>query len=341
MRKMIFLSLISGLFVFSSLHSGGQEDSFDEGVITLSPSAGEDKAPPDEDVMYLDLNKDYYESLGVEPPLYEINTTEEYGDSAWRNSVSNCEIPFDEEGSATSQLICILNIMENDLNKDIHLVLNVPKGMCSTIITTPAWHWNKKPTTQELDIGGPGRTSWDMYNENGLPLSMAEHAGEGIKKRVAITSLPIIVSIVSGDIPFHSTPIANYIRILDQSPDDLQNINIQELPPFLQAFQGFVPNPYYTFTCQNDRLEIKHRLNLIIQEWNTPKEFFTHYESRGADPSADPNITGAEGQNCALESTTEMGPLCNDLCDLEDIDPKTGHSPCKSSTGYPEANYKF
>ena len=344
MQKMIFLSLISGLFVFSPFHSEGQEDSSDKGWTTLAPFVGEDTVPPDEEFMYLDLNKDYYESLGVEPPLYEINTTEEYGDSAWRDSVSNCEIPFDEEGAPSSKLICTLDIMEGDLNKDISLVLNVPKGMCSTITTTPAWHWNKKPTAQELDIGGPGRTSWDAYNENGLPLSITEYTGEGIQKRVDIKSLPIevpgdIASIVSGDIPFHSTPIANYIGILDQSLNDVLNINTQELPVFLQSFQGVFPNPYYTFTCQDDKLEIKHAIHLMIQEWNTPKQFINHSNSRGAAPS-DPNITGAEGKSCDLESTMEMG-LCNDLCDLEDIDPKTGHSLCKSSTGYPEATYKL
>ena len=343
MGKLGFLSLVSVLCVVSPFHSVGQKDSSDEGVLYL-PSVKPKHEPSDKDFMHLDLNKGYYESLGVKPPLYEINTTEEYGDSAWRDSASNCEIPSDEEGSTSSELICILNIMEGDLNKDIHLVLDIPERMCSYLITEPAWHWNKRPMAQKLDIGGPGRTSWNIHDENEIPLSMLEHTGEGIQKRIEIKSFPMKMTgdRVSGDIPSHSTPIANYIKILDRLPDE--GLNIQELPPFLQSFRInpsklAVPRPYYIFTCLNNKGDPKHEIKLLIQEWNTPKEFLTYYESGGADPS-DPNITGAEGKSCDPESQMGMG-LCNDLCDLEDIDPKTGHSLCKSSTGYPEANYSL
>lgn len=113
----------------------------DEDVL-YPPSIKLEYEPLNKDFIYLDLDEDYYHnSLGVEPPLYEINTTEEYGDSKWRDSVSNCEISFGEEGPATQDLICILDIME---------------GMCSYLITEPAWLWNKRPgrKTQKLDIGG-------------------------------------------------------------------------------------------------------------------------------------------------------------------------------------------
>lgn len=147
---------------------------------------------------------------------------------------------------------------------------------------------------------------------------------------------------VSGDIPFQSTPIANYIKILERSPNE--GLNTQELPPFLQPFRITqsrlaYPNPYYTFICLDDRGDPKHEFKLLIREWNTPIQFLTHYESGGVDPS-DPNMTGVEGKNCDPESQMEMG-LCNDLCDLEDINPKTDHSLCKSATGYPEVNYSI
>ena len=345
MVRIAFLSLVSVLCIFLPFQLLGQEDSSDEDVLYL-PSVQLEYELLNKDPIYLDLDEDYYHSLGVEPPLYEINTTEEHGDSAWRDSFSNCEIFSDEEESASSELICILDIMEENLHQNIHLVLDIPEGMCSYLITNPAWHWNKRPEgrVQNLDIGGPGRTSWHLYDENGLPLHLLEHTGKGVQKRIEIKSLPLEVpgNIVSGDIPSHSTPIANYMEILDRLPNE--ELNTKELPPFLQPFRITesklaYPNPYYKFICLSDQGEPKHEFKLLIREWNTPKEFMIHHESGGADPS-DPNITGAEGKSCDPESQMEMG-LCNDLCDLEDIDPKTGHFLCKSSTGYPEVTYKF
>jgi len=117
--------------------------------ILLFPSVGEDTNLPDSDYFYIDLDKTHYDSLGVDVPLYEISTTEEYGDAEQRDSVSNCEIEFegadedDPEAVSSETKICILDIMEYDLVvNDLKLTYNIPEGMCRYVTTIPPWHYN-------------------------------------------------------------------------------------------------------------------------------------------------------------------------------------------------------
>ena len=148
MRKVIFLSLVSVLFVFSSLHSVGQKPPSGENLPDL-PSIWPKHEPPDSGFLYLDIDEGYYHQRGLHTHPYEINTTEEIGNSSQRDSVSNCEI-MPQDNLSIKRMICILNIEEWDLinwksKEHLALTLNVPKGMCSLLITEPAWHWNTKP----------------------------------------------------------------------------------------------------------------------------------------------------------------------------------------------------
>ena len=134
MKSRLFLLMSS--VTLAGCHFGG-------GFTHIAPSVGSNTSAPNEEFMYLDLNEAYYDSLGVEPPLYEINTTEEAGDSDRRDSVSNCEILYEEDEPAAPELICILDYMEEEfLQYDLSFVLNVPKGMCATLRTMPSWHYN-------------------------------------------------------------------------------------------------------------------------------------------------------------------------------------------------------
>ena len=116
----------------------------------LQPSVGSADYPPDQNFLYFDIDTAYYERQGLEPPLYEISTTEAWGDSVERDSVSNCEILYNEGVPSSEDLICIVDMMEQELyladgeNEPISFVLNVPKEMCPQLRTIPSWHWNKK-----------------------------------------------------------------------------------------------------------------------------------------------------------------------------------------------------
>ena len=140
-------------FVFVFLFSlGCQFQSQDYSLLQLSSVSG--ISPANAEFMYLDLNLDYYDEQGLEPPVYEINTTEEYGDSEARNSVSNCEIPYDENTNSSEDIVCIMDMMEEtftfpaDLDGndggELSVAFNVPEGMCEKLHVSMAWHWNKK-----------------------------------------------------------------------------------------------------------------------------------------------------------------------------------------------------
>ena len=293
---------------------------------------------PGKDFFYLDIDSAYYKqnTRPKEPPIYEINTTKEFGGSLKRDSVSNCEI--DGKKSSSETKICLLDVPEHELipdilekTKDIALVLNVPKGMCSYLSITPAWHWNKKPIKgQKLSVGGLDR-NWIYYDDQyGLPISVVNSTLEGVKAKIRIRNS------ASG----HSVSAANYMKVLDRA--SVNGLASQDLPVFLQPFYisesaKIVPNPYHQFACLDESGETKHEIKLLLREWNTLEEFM-HLRSSGGISEGNPDISGEEGVLCNYETARSVGGPCNDLCDLDDI--ATGDdSRCKSSTGYPEVSY--
>ena len=140
------------------------------------PSLGDDYFPSDFDVFYLDLDEQSYEQNNQEVPDYDISRLEEYGDSAYRDSPSNCEIPYiedeeeDEDGEIVRQssetLICILDIPEHEfVLKDFRLLYNIPEGMCDSVSVGLPWHFNHPliagPISEECDL--PGEDSGTGY----------------------------------------------------------------------------------------------------------------------------------------------------------------------------------
>ena len=119
-------------------------------------SIGVEESTSDSDYFYIDLNRDYYKTAGAEEPLYEISTSERWGDSEdeGRDSVSNCEIFHDSDDDPneypTEDMMCIMDIMEQDFytgqegNRDLVLQFNVPEGMCTLFRVEPPWHYNQK-----------------------------------------------------------------------------------------------------------------------------------------------------------------------------------------------------
>ena len=111
-------------------------------------SMGSYYPPADLDFFYVDLDVEAYESNYEIAPLYVINTTEHYGASMSRDSLSNCEIeyfPYEEgkERHPTESLICILDVEESEFQyKDFHISYNVPEGMCKYTSVALPWHFN-------------------------------------------------------------------------------------------------------------------------------------------------------------------------------------------------------
>ena len=135
------------LLFLSGCHFGG-------GFTHIAPSIGSKTGRSVSDsVFFLDLNKSEYDSLGVEAPLYELNTTEGPGESEHRDSVSNCEILHDEDDPSSDEIICIMDIMEADfLTYKLFFMVSVPPGMCSHLITVPAWHYNQPAGSHQIRV---------------------------------------------------------------------------------------------------------------------------------------------------------------------------------------------
>ena len=144
-------------------------------ALTL-PSVGESFSISDSEFMYVDLDKASYERQSEEVPFYEMSTTEHFGESAERNSVSNCEIEHtpsddDDEGPSTTRraappLICVLDMPEWDFAvKDFHIIYNFPEGMCEYVSVALPWHFNhpvkQGPVVRECSL--PGEESGTGY----------------------------------------------------------------------------------------------------------------------------------------------------------------------------------
>ena len=143
------IKLVIFLLFLSSCYFGNSFSTNNVSLFNL-PSVGDDFAPSDSEYFYIDLDQELYESSQQIIPYYDINTTEEYGDSQNRESPSNCEIFFEENADEdditqpySETLICILDILEFDIvAKDIHITFNFPEGMCSYVETGLPWHFN-------------------------------------------------------------------------------------------------------------------------------------------------------------------------------------------------------
>ena len=144
-----------------------------------------------------------------------------------------------------------------------------------------------------------------------------------------------------------STPVANYLEVLDVPPDDAE-IDRSSLPDFLQIC-GNCPNqeprPFFEFECFDQAGETLHLIQLMIREWNTLEEFRDFYNDGGND-DADPDVEGIEGEDCDYETFARLGSgpaQCNDLLDFDDLDqcdPDLYKGLClQVSDGYPRALY--
>ena len=118
-----------------------------------------------------------------------------------------------------------------------------------------------------------------------------------------------------------TAPHANYLRKLDVLPEDLEKLNRNDLPVFLQrSVYEYPPRLFFKFSCLDGADEVIHQILLMIREWNTWEELKTFIESAGGNERSDPDVEGREGPDCAYEERPTVGEqsLCNDESDLDD-----------------------
>ncbi len=177
-------------------------------------------------------------------------------------------------------------------------------------------------------IGGPGRFSWDSHNKTGEPITEVTNTKEdGLKEEYELNAL---INIYDGHKGSNKKPpsfiTANYWEEAEEKVFLTSESKLKVYFPKAPTENNFTKddkrgNPYFVWTCFDRAKEIKHRIILLIREWNTQKEYNKFKETLGS--SGDPDIVGEEGDLCDYYTSDEnllfeRDSYCNDLLDLDD-----------------------
>ena len=167
-------------------------------------------------------------------------------------------------------------------------------------------------------IGGLGRTDWDAYDDEGKPIEISESAESG-----HITTYEIDSVYNKMDGTPNNFITANYYEGIEDKTN---------LPTFYKPEDNSViGQPFLSVACLDKAWEIKHRINIIIREWNTKAEFLKFKDSNGS--RGDSDIAGHEGVECDYyeqSANSVFNDPCGDIKDVDDI---------KTTSGYPEISY--
>jgi hypothetical protein len=200
-------------------------------------------------------------------------------------------------------------------------------------------------------IGGLGRTNWNSFNHAGFPITEVTAT---LKEGHSSTyEMPALIDKYEGHKnadKLNKSPTfinANYWT-------DVENKEFTDSPPsFYKAPRAGTQMeshlrtlnelgyPYLSWTCLDKAREIKHRINLVIREWNTQEEYNSYKETSGG--RGDPDVVGAEGSICDYYESEEEAILkdtdCNDFADVDDWD-ALDHGTGVGYNAYPEVIYQ-
>ena len=208
-------------------------------------------------------------------------------------------------------------------------------------------------------IGGLGRISWDTFNDSGEPIALVENAlRAGVNETYEI---PRLIEVYDGsgrrDIPQSSRRLgmtfitASHFTDVEKKnfgtnrPEFYRALTDTELGRNLRgvAYEG---SPFLTYTCLDKSFEVKHRIHLVIREWNTHEQFARFKESKGG--RGDPDVVGTEGEACKYYTAQDASipnreTQCNDFLDVKDwFAPNINHGTRGRSSynPYPEIIYQ-
>ena len=163
-------------------------------------------------------------------------------------------------------------------------------------------------------LGGLARLNWPEkgFDDNGYPVNIVESGIEGVNKEYTLD--PLIETTKNR----YSLPTANFFKAIEDEktaePPAFYNSPPDPTPENPARVRG---HPFLTWSCFDPAREVKHRIHLLIREWNTKEEFTRFKESEGG--SGDPDISGAEGSECEYyEKDKAIFGDCNDLYDSDD-----------------------
>ena len=133
-------------------------------------------------------------------------------------------------------------------------------------------------------LGGLSRIEWPEFNDVGNPkVKTIESGSKGVKE--VYTLHPLIGKIKKTV----SYPTANFFKDIEDDKVNHTLPNFYTVPPSqyydkdnnLITFIIRDGNPFITWSCLDNAREAKHRIHLLIREWNTQEEFNSFKESEG------------------------------------------------------------
>ena len=187
-------------------------------------------------------------------------------------------------------------------------------------------------------IGGLARIEWGAFDDDGFPIILTrQSASRGVRDQY--TLYPLIDKVKK----FVTFPTANYFTSIERDK------KTTDLPSFYTANEnkpkedpcGYNKktgqnircpkgHPFLTWTCLDKAKEVRHRIHLLIREWNTVAEFTKFKESKGG--RGDPDIKGKEGELCDYFTASREDNTFGKCGDLDDADDQDG--------SYPELRYE-
>ena len=101
----------------------------------------------------------------------------------------------------------------------------------------------------------------------------------------------------------------------DGWPDKMyiaDDISLRNLP-------GVFGHPFMSWSCLDAGYEVRHRIHLIVREWNTEEEFLDYQSSEGSNGDANYSQDSDACDYYSPDNWISPEPQCNDLQDVEDL----------------------
>ncbi len=200
-------------------------------------------------------------------------------------------------------------------------------------------------------LGGLGRTNWNYFNHDGYPIGVTNAT---LKDGYSSTyEMPALIEKYDGhkNAALAQEPTfinANYWTDVENKDFTSSSPKFYRAPTTSQLQTQYEQRaiiatgyPYLSWTCLDKAREIRHRIHLVVREWNTQEEYNSYKETAGS--RGDPDVVGAEGSICDYYDAEEASILrdteCNDFVDIDDWDAEE-HGSGQNYNAYPEVIYQ-
>ena len=198
--------------------------------------------------------------------------------------------------------------------------------------------------------GGLGRSSWAEVSGDGFPKIDIRHAINGLRDNYKIESIFGVLGYkykIKGEEQFSLDPryslvTANYWEGIEDQEDSPSFYKSTQITNDKYKHKAADPGyPYITWACLDKAQEVRHRIHLIIREWNTREEFMEFKGGGTGDPDVGGKDKVDEGDNCDYYEQDddnieffykEMRNSCNDMRDVDDW--------MTTGEDYPELHYQ-